>query len=341
MTPNWDEGFWDSGNWDEPGSVSVLPDKKPKINRRTMASNPTPDDDAIAMALTEDLADGCDALEVTLNIKQNTEAVMRGALDTASAARLAYPAAVQLRQEKTALHLAADAAGKTTIANCRLRLVKLFGNPFTAQWASAGFPNQSTAVPDSMDQRFTLLNSLRLYFTANPASESVDMEATAALCLAAHTLVSNARQALNAAVTAESNALASRKAAMKSLRKRIRGLIDELGTLIAEDDTRYESFGLNVPANPTAPLGIADLILTLPGNGKIHAAWPYATRMGGTRLLTKRQGIDLVFQNAGTADGLEKTLEGFTAGQLVDVQAIPYNDGGDGPGSPVKTVTVI
>jgi hypothetical protein len=44
--------------------------------------------------------------------------------------------------------------------------------------------------------------------------------------------------------------------------------------------------------------------------------------------------------NAGTAGGLEKTLEGFTAGQVVDVQAVPYNDGGDGPGIPVETITV-
>lgn len=340
MTPNWDEGSWDSGNWDDPGSVTTLPAKKPKLNRRTMASNPTPDDDAIALALTEDLADGCDALEVTLGIKQNTEAVMRAALAAGSAARLAYPVAVQVVRDRTEDLRVTDEAGKTVITNCQLRLSKLFGKSYTSQWGTAGFPNQSVAVPGTQDGRFTLLNALRLYFTANPASESVDMEATAAICLTAHTAISNARQALNAAVTAETDALSARKAAMKSLRKRIRGLIDEIGTLIAEDDARYETFGLNVPANPTAPLGIADLTVTAAGGGKIHAAWTYATRMTGTRLRTMRQGIDNDWVNAGTADGLEKTLEGFTAGQVVDVQVIPYNDGGDGPGSPVRTVTV-
>ena len=45
-----------------------------------MAANPTPDDDDILIALTEDLADGCHLHEVTLGIKQQTEAVMRAAL---------------------------------------------------------------------------------------------------------------------------------------------------------------------------------------------------------------------------------------------------------------------
>jgi hypothetical protein len=338
--PNWDEGFWDSGTWDSPASSSLLPLSNKKFNRRTMASNPTPDDDSVALALTEDLADGCHLLEVTLGIKQNTEAVMRAALDAASAARLAYPAAVQLVRDKTALHVTADEAGSTVILNCRLRLVKLFGTQYNNLWGSAGFPNQSTAVPVTMDQRFTLLNALRLYFNANPASESEDMEATSDICTTAHTALSNARIALNAAETAETEALKARAAGMKALRKRIRGLISELGQLMPEDDSRYETFGLNIPANPSPPLGIADLTLTTPAPKKIHAAWTYATRMTGTRLRTKRQGIDTDWVNAGTADGLEKTLEGFTAGQVVEVQVIPYNDGGDGPGSPVRTVVV-
>ena len=338
--PNWDESFWDSESWDTPGFVTLLPTKKKKLNRRTMASNPTPIDDIIALSLAEDLADGCALLEVTIGIKQNTEAAIRAAIAAASAARLAYPAASQLVTDKTALHVAADVAGAKVIGDCRLRLVKLLGGQYNGNWGSAGFPNQSTAVPPTMDERFPVLDGLKNYFTTNPAHESADMDATAAIAGAAHTAVSNARAALHVAETAESDALLLRKSTMKTLRKRIRGLIDELGTLIAEDDTRYESFGLNIPANPSPPLGIANLTLTTPAAGKIHCLWPYATRMNGTRLKTKRQGIDTLWINAGTADGLEKTLEGFTAGEVVDVQVFPYNDGGDGPGSPVRTITV-
>ena len=340
MTPPWDEGFWDSGFWDDPGSVTLLPVKTKKINRHTMASNPTPDNDDIALALAEDLADGCAALEVTLGIKQNTETVLRAAIAACIAARQAFTAADLVLTQKYGLLQTADTAGEQTLTNCKLRLAKLYGQRFNPQWAATGWPGQKTAIPDTQDKRFTLLNSLTSFFTANPSTESVDMDATAALCLAAYTAISNARAAVNAADQTVKDKLALRKAAFKSLRKRIRGLIDEVATLILENDTRYLTFGLNVPANPTAPLAISDLTLTATGGGKIHARWTYATRMTGTRLRTLRQGIDNLWVNAGTAEGLEKTLEGFAPGDVVDVQAIPYNDGGDGPGSPVRTITV-
>lgn len=62
--------------------------------------------------------------------------------------------------------------------------------------------------------------------------------------------------------------------------------------------------------------------------------------MAGTRLQKKVVGVDDDFVAAGTADGLEKTLPGFTAGQTVEVRAIAYNDGGDAAPSPVASVVV-
>ena len=318
----------------------MLPLKKKKLNRRTMASNPTPDDDDVALALAEDLADGCNALEVTLGIKQNTEAVIRAAIDAVLSARQAHATKLQTLRDRVADQQAADTAGTTNLTGCQLRFSLLFGKHFNSQWSLAGWPGQTTSIPTLQDQRFTLLNKMKIYFTANPASESADMGATAALCNTAHTNISNARAQVNLAETAEGNAFKARNDAMKVLRKRIRGLINELTQLLAEDDQRWESFGLNIPANPSPPVGIANLTLTTPATKKIHCLWTYATRMNGTRIKTKRQGIDTLWINAGTADGLEKTLEGFAPGDVVDVQVFPYNDGGDGPGSPVRTITV-
>ena len=80
-----------------------------------------------------------------------------------------------------------------------------------------------------------------------------------------------------------------------------------------------------------------------PASSSVHLVWPYSTRMTGTRLMTKRTTgaeIDPDFISAGTAEGLEKTLSGFTPGTIVEIKAIAYNDGGDGPDSPVVTVTI-
>lgn len=342
MPPNWDESTWDSSNWDSPSvpPFQPLPDKKRKTNRRTMASNPTPDDEAVLLALAEDLADGCHDLEVTIGIKQNTEAVMRAAITGLTDASLALGTAEGLATTKHDDMLAADAVAQTVLKNCRLRLVKLYGGQFNADWQAAGFPNQSTAVPGTMDERFSTLGGLKAFFTARPAAESVDMDATLAIVTAAHTTLSNARQAMNTANSAQTTAEKNKEAALKTLRKRVRGLIDELGTLIADDDERYEHFGLNIPANPTAPEGITSLTATATGGGKIHLEWPYATRMTGTRIMTKLIPQDDDFSSRGTADGLEKTLTGFTPGQQLQCKVIPYNDGGDGGESPVVSVTV-
>ena len=305
-----------------------------------MAANPTPDDDDVLKALAEDLADGCQQHELTIGIKQNTEAVLRAAITSLSNMKLARGEAETLESTRSAAHQAADEAGATVLKNCRLRLVKLFGGQFNSQWLTAGWPNGTTAIPTTQDARFSLLGSLNTYFTATPASESADMEATAAICAAAHTAISNARNLLNNSKSALEGAREDEKAAVRTLRKRVRGLISELGTLVADDDARYTDFGLNVPANPVAPESISTLTLTSPATGKLHEEWSYATRMTGTRLQTKVAGVDDDFVSAGTTEGLEKTLSGFTSGQSVEVRVIAYNDGGDAAPSPVKTMVI-
>ncbi len=305
-----------------------------------MAANPTPEDDDVLKALAEDLADGCDLHEVAIGIKQNTEAVIRAAITQYEAMKLARGQAEQLLELKVAAHQAADAAGATVLKNCRLRLVKLFGGQFNNQWLTAGWPNNTTAIPTTQDGRFSLLGGLKTYFTATPASESVDMEATAAICTAAHTAISNARNEMNTSDTALGAAKENEKSAVRTLRKRVRGLIDELGTIIADDDPRYGDFGLNIPALPVAPEPITSLTATPVAGSKVHLQWTYSTRMAGTRLQKKVIGVDDDFVSAGTADGLEKTLAGFTTGQSVVFRAFAYNDGGDASPSPEATVTV-
>lgn len=308
-----------------------------------MASNPTPDNPQIALALADQMADGCHNHEVSIGIKQNTEAVMRATITATLNAMMVFGAAKTLTGSKAnAVKLASEAAA-TTLSNCRLRLVNKLGNRWNNDWQATGFPDNSTAVPADQDARLTLLSKLAIYFTNNPTMASADMEATAAICTAEHTAFSDARQDLADAKTDQETKFNLREAAVVELRKRIRSLISELETLISVEDPRWEAFGLNIPANPSAPLGIATLTVTAQGGGKAHLEWSYATRMTGTRLMTKRTTgtvIDPDFINAGTVEGLEKTLSGFEPGSIVQFQVIPYNDGGDGPGSPVEEVTI-
>ena len=135
------------------------------------------------------------------------------------------------------------------------------------------------------------------------------------------------------------DAKAAEVIAVKTLRKRVRGLIDELGQLIADDDSRYEAFGLNIPANPSAPEPIETFAAVAQGSGKAHTSWSYAKRMTGTRIMGRRVGVDVEAHSLGTTEGLEKTLTGLAPGEW-ELSAISYNDGGDAAASQIVQLTI-
>jgi hypothetical protein len=305
-----------------------------------MSANPTPDNNDIVRALADRLADGCHTHEVAIGIKQNTEAAIRAAIAPLSAAELQYGMKKQaLDDAYTALH-AADDAGTTTLTNCRLRLAQKLGQRWNPAWEPTGFPNQSTAIPDTQDERFTLLGDLKAYLTTVPANESAEMGATAAACDAAWTALSDARQGVANAEQALTDAGTSRGNAVNALRKRVRGLISELETLITDDDPRWEAFGLNIPADPSAPEPVASVTAAPLGNGRIEMSWEYATRAIRFRVETMITGVDTEWQNKGSFKDLETILKNFTAGQTVKLRVIAGNDGGDAAPSPEATVVV-
>jgi transposase len=331
----WDEFFWDAP--DDPG----LPAKKrKKINRHTMSNNPTPDNNDILRALADRLADGCHTHEATIGILHNTEAVIRAGI--ALLDQKVFLAGQKKAAVDTAYtaNTAADAAGEIVLVNCKLRLQQKLGQRWNAQWAPTGFPHQSTAVPDVMDERFTLLKKLNTYFIGVPAHESADMGATAAICLTAWDALSTTRQGIADAESAQTTALTNQTDAADGLRKRVRGLINELDELIEDDDARWEAFGLNIPANPSAPESVASVTAAPLGNGRFTATWPYATRAIRYRAETFIVGVDTEWKNKGSFKDLEAILKGFTAGQTVKVRIVAGNDGGDAAPSPEAQVVV-
>ena len=305
-----------------------------------MASNPTPDNPDILRAVADRIADGCRTHEATIGILHNTEAAMRAAIAALSNAE------TQLGLKKTAVGLAYDAlqaqddAGYTCINNCKLRLRQVLGERWSITWEPTGFPGNSTAVPEKAELRFTLLDALKNYFTAVPASENVGMGATAALCEAAWTAISDARLVVANAESAQTTAFAARAAATDALRKRVRGLISELESLIPDDDARWEAFGLNIPANPSSPEAVANVTAAALGNGRIEISYSYATRATRYRIETWIVGVNTEWQNKASAKDLEVILKNFTAAQVVKARVIATNDGGDAAPSPEAQVTV-
>ena len=129
------------------------------------------------------------------------------------------------------------------------------------------------------------------------------------------------------AETAQTDAASNRGAAVNAMRKRVRGLISELEGLIENDDSRWEGFGLNIPANPSAPESVASVAVASLGNGRIELSWPYATRAVRYRVEGKITGVDADFKNLGSFKDLGTILKGFTAGQTVQVRIVAGNEG--------------
>jgi hypothetical protein len=333
---DWDDPSTTWGNffWDAPDAPALPSRKRKKTSRHTMSSNPT------LRALADRLADGCHLHEATIGILHNTEAVIRAAIAGLGTAEFQLGLKKKAVDDAFAANQAADDAGLLVLTACKLRLAQKLGQRWNGAWEPTGFPDQSTAVPNTMDARFTLLDKLKIYFTATPANESAETGATAVACGAAWETLSTARQGVANAEQAQTDALDARRDAVDLLRKRVRGLIKELEELIADDDSRYEAFGLNIPANPSAPESVASVTAAPLGNGRFTATWPYATRAIRFRVETFIVNVDEDWKNKGSFKDLEAILKGFTAGQTVKVRIVAGNDGGDAAPSPEAQVVV-
>ena len=305
-----------------------------------MAGNPLPDDDNDLLALAEDIADGLQTLEATVGVKQNTEAVVRGAISAYRTAGTQLGAAKSARGVAADAVETADAEAKAFLKEARKVLQHYLGDTFNPAWEATGFPNQSTAVPGSQEARMNLCASLKAYFTANPTQESAQFGVTATLADGKFTALSDARDDLdakNSAVTTKTQGLAG---GLKTLRKRVRGLITELETLLADDDARWHEFGLSMPADPDTPERVKGLVLTPNMAGKVMVKWDRAPRASRYRVFTQVVTVDDDFVNADTVHDRELMLEGLPSGKVLRVKIIAANEAGEAPASDVVEVTI-
>lgn len=305
-----------------------------------MAGNPVPNDPDDLLALAEDIADGLTTLEAAVGVKQNTEAVMRASITAYRTAETQLGVAKAARGASvTALEGAEDAARVFLLAARKVLALHL-GESWSAAWAATGFPDQSTAVPRSQEERLNLCASLKAYFAANAAQESAQFGVTSALADARFTALSDARDDLAAkssALTTKNQAL---QTALKNLKKRVRGLIDELATLLEDDDARWHEFGLSMPSDPDTPATVADLVLTPNMAGKVLAEWSRAPRATRYRVFKQVLTVDVDPVNVETVHDLQYLMAGLPTGQTVRVYIIAANDAGEAPAGPAVDAVV-
>ena len=307
---------------------------------KIMAGNPAPNNPDDLLALAEDIADGLQTLEAAVGVKQNTEAVLRGTIAAYRAADTQLGAAKAARGVADVAVDTADDKAKAFLREARKVLTHYLGETWNVAWEATGFPNQSTAVPRSPEERMNLCASLQAYFTNNPAQESAQFGVTAALAQGKFDAASDARDgfdAKDAAVTLKDQALTT---AFKNLKKRVRGLITELETLLADDDPRWHEFGLSRPSDPDNPEKVTGLVLTPNMPGDVMVKWGRAPRATRYRVYKQVLTVDAAPVNIETVHDRQFMLEGLPSGKVVRVYIVAANDAGEAPASEAGEVLI-
>ena len=197
-------------------------------------------------------------------------------------------------------------------------LKQYLGSAFNQAWVEAGF-NNSIAVEEHDAFLAARLGSLQTFFGNHPAWEDAPHQITAAQAQALNAALTGTRGAVNAGKLAYAASKATRDAAFDAMRARLSGLCAELKQQIGRDDSRWLTFGLNVPnapSTPDVPQNVAVNNAT-PGEFQVTCdASPNATRY---RCYLQRPQIDPQPVLAGSSPAPLLVLAGLTLGELYDV----------------------
>jgi hypothetical protein len=339
------------------GGTLLIKPKHPNMS----ASNETPRNPKVLLGLAQDFADGMTQLQGVIGLHHHRDTTLRPAIaklegDPAApvgsnankGSQLVYKDCVDATGDAvSAMKALSDGAVKTFLAGYRKVMEGIHGRTFNAGWAAAGFTNNSTAVPAGHDGRFALLMAARSYLVAHPNYEASlpqpngpALAITAAAALALHTQFSDARQLINSRQGEQENCKLMRDADVEALYDEVSGGIAEVRDLLTADDPRWETLGLNIPANPNPPEPVASLTLTAAGTGRELAEWPHARRATYYRVFIQVQGVDADFRFVDRTEDLDFILKDLTPGATIAVHIVAANEGGEAPPSPAVTKVV-
>ena len=308
-----------------------------------MAANPLPTAQSPLLALAEDMADGLDAHEVAVGVKQNTEVILRAAIDAVRAAEADFGTTKTGKADASTALRIADSNARAFLKSARAVLAKVFGEDYSPAWEAAGFTGNSTAVPGTQEERLNLCAALETHFTAHPTQEVADprFKVTAAEATLRFDALSDARSAVHAASTLAGQKKAVRDAAIEALKTRMRGLISELDQLLGDTDPRWDAFGLNAPGAAETPDTPEALVLTPGAPGTLLADWADARLAARYRVWIQIVGVDTDFRAAATVTDSDATLTALGSGKTVRVRVTAVNDAGEStPSAIVEAVTL-
>ena len=347
----------------DPGYVNTAPatsggGSAKKKGTRTM--NETPENQKVLLALAKKIRAGAASLQDTIGLHHHRDTTLNTAIlklegDPAAApgsnankgSQLVYKSCEDAAKDaRSALKALSDGTVKTLLTAYRDVMERIHGKKHNAGWSAAGFTD-GVSVPREHDKRQSLLAAMRSYLAANaghevslPQPSGPPLAVTAAAALALGVTFQAAFDLVNTREAEQANCKNLRDTDLRGLFDEVSGTIRELGDLIAADDPRWETFGLNIPANPNPPEPVSAATLTAVATGREELSWPAATRATYYRLFLKIHGVDTDFQFIKRDSDLDHTFTNLTPGATISAYVVAANAGGEAVPSPTVTKVV-
>lgn len=338
------------------GSIS-----KPKTKTKTMSSNATPRNPGILTALARRIHSGQAVHAASVGLLHHLPGLMDAAIkkldgdplaaDGSAAnkgSQLVYRECVNATlAAESALVTLSETVVKTWLEGYQRVMDGVHGKQANAGWQAAGFAAGTTGIPRTHDARYGLVRAARAYLAAHPnyqvtlpEKDGPGLAITQARALELQGLIDDANTLIDTSTSVQTTTKATRDADLAALYDEVSGTIAELRDELADDDARWELFGLNVPAHPNPPEGVGSLVLTAAGAGRVLFSWLYAVRAEYYRIFLKRVGVDTEFINVDDANDLEYIAKALAPGSTIEGYIVPMNTGGAGPASPTVSFTL-
>ena len=235
----------------------------------------------------------------------------------------------------------ATAAIYTWLLDARKVLVIHFGDYWSADWAQAGFINNSTAIPTKIDDRIALTLALAGFFTKNPSYEVAVLEVTAAKATALRTTALTTQDVVTRATQALKDAATAWQTAYDALTQTMLALVKNLEGKLGPDDPRWLSFGLPMPSTPSTPGQPVNVTAHQDGNANIIVTCDPVQMADRYRARTLVVGVDTKYSLAASSLEPIMTISGVEPGRAVQIIVQAVNGSLQGVASDPIIYTIV
>ncbi|MDB6023996.1 MAG: hypothetical protein JWM68_219 [Verrucomicrobiales bacterium] len=187
----------------------------------------------------------------------------------------------------------------------------------------------STMIPRTAEELLVVLDAFKAFFVLHPELENEPCNITAARMQVLYDQLLAAETAVNLQVTDVQTRKDLRDAAADKLRRRLRGLIDEMGQSLDPLDPRWLAFGFKMPGAQQTPDVVEGLIAVLIGPSTSALKWKAPARAEYYRVWMRVVGVDAEPVAVGSPADIDFTLENLPANSTVEISVSAVNNGGE------------